>query len=43
MIDQGCASGLAGTANSSTAEALMGAISSGRAAPSPTAARDPGP
>src|SRR5689334_6496323 len=30
MIDQGCASGLAGTANSSTAEAPIGATSSGR-------------
>ena len=29
MIDQGCASGLAGTANSNTAEAPMGATSSG--------------
>ena len=34
MIDQGCASGLAGTANSSTAAAPIGAMNQGSAAPS---------
>ena len=34
MIDQGCASGLAGAANSSTADAPIGAMNQGLALPS---------
>ena len=36
IIDQGCANGLAGTANNKTAEAPMGAIKNGNALDAPT-------
>lgn len=39
MIDQGCASGLAGTANSSTADAPIGATSSGTRPGTPGSSR----